>query len=94
MPMFRKRPVEIEAVQFTGSGDSCTALTEFFGGPAAGVARWKSCTYDGGYIVTLEGDMEFRPGDWIIRGVQGEFYPCKADIFEATYEPAQTSAAN
>lgn len=38
------------------------------------------------YIPTLEGDMHVTQGDWIIRGVQGEFYPCKPDIFEATYE--------
>ena len=40
-------------------------------------------------IRTLEGDMRAIPGDWIIRGVQGEFYPCKPDIFEATYEEAE-----
>ncbi len=39
-------------------------------------------------INTLEGRMHAAPGDWIIRGVQGELYPCKADIFAATYEPA------
>jgi hypothetical protein len=38
-------------------------------------------------IATLEGDMTASPGDWIIKGVKGEFYPCKPDIFEATYEP-------
>ena len=38
-------------------------------------------------IKTLEGDMRGDPGDWIIRGVKGEFYPCKPDIFEATYDP-------
>jgi hypothetical protein len=38
-------------------------------------------------ISTLEGDMRADPGDWIIRGIKGEFYPCKPDIFEATYEP-------
>lgn len=38
-------------------------------------------------VPTLEGDMLARPNDWIIRGVQGEFYPCKPDIFAATYEP-------
>lgn len=37
-------------------------------------------------IETLEGTMEARPGDWIIRGIKGELYPCKADIFEKTYE--------
>jgi len=40
------------------------------------------------YIETLEGRMMATPGDWIIKGVNGEFYPCKPDIFEATYEPA------
>lgn len=41
------------------------------------------------YIATLEGTMTARDGDYIIRGVKGEFYPCKPDIFEATYEPAE-----
>ncbi len=40
-------------------------------------------------IVTLEGTMQAEPGDWIITGVKGEVYPCKPDIFEATYEPAE-----
>lgn len=40
-------------------------------------------------ILTLEGKMTADVGDWIIRGVKGEFYPCKPDIFEATYEPAE-----
>ena len=47
--------------------------------------------YNNDYIAipTLEGMMVARPGDWIIRGVKGELYPCKADIFEATYEAVQ-----
>lgn len=49
---------------------------------------WEYC-HDGGIdIKTLEGTMHASPGDWIIRGVKGELYPCKPDIFEATYEPA------
>jgi hypothetical protein len=40
-------------------------------------------------IATLEGDMWVAVGDWIIKGVKGEFYPCKPDIFDATYEPAE-----
>jgi len=40
-------------------------------------------------IQTLEGEMRADPGDWIIQGVKGEFYPCKPDIFDATYEPAE-----
>lgn len=42
------------------------------------------------FIPTLEGKMTALPGDWIIRGVKGEFYPCKPDIFEATYEPVES----
>lgn len=85
---FRKRPIVIEAIHFTGTGESCTAVTAFFGTPYAGTHRWKSTTNHGGWIITPEGEMEFKPGDWIIRGVKGEYYPCRADIFEATYEPA------
>ena len=43
--------------------------------------------HDHGWIDTLEGGHVVCPGDWIIKGVKGEFYPCKPDIFEATYEP-------
>lgn len=85
---YRKLPVEIDAIQFTGTGESCTAVTEFLGGNRSGNHHWKSCTNDGGWIVTLEGSMEFSPGDWIIKGVAGEFYPCKDSIFRATYEAA------
>lgn len=84
---YRKRPVEIQAVQFTGTGESCTEVTEFLGGSYSGNQRWNSTTNTGGVILTLEGEMAFRPGDWIVRGVKGEFYPVRADIFEATYEP-------
>lgn len=58
--------------------------------PASGV----SINPDTGFmlIATLEGVMQAKPGDWIIRGVQGEFYPCKPDIFEATYEPVEVAA--
>lgn len=83
---FRKKTVEIQAIQFLGVGESCTAVTEFLGGPAAGGHRWKTRTYEGGWIITLEGEMEFVPGDWIIKGVAGEFYPCKPWIFEASYD--------
>jgi len=82
---FRKKPVVIEAVQFTGDG-SYDTVTDFLGGFFAPTHYRKACTDNGGFINTLEGEMEFRPGDWIIRGVKGEYYPCKPDIFEATYE--------
>lgn len=81
---FRKRPVEIEAVQLTredfGAARDFVPLELF---AAAGLGP------DGRAFLkirTLEGTMRADEGDWIIRGVAGEFYPCKPDIFEATYE--------
>lgn len=83
MPRFRKIPVEIEAVQWDGQN---LAAIEAFVGKALDAA-WSV----GGYcfINTLEGRTNAVVGDWIIRGVKGEFYLCKPDIFEATYEPAR-----
>jgi hypothetical protein len=77
MPKFRKKPVVIEARQYTRNGME-----------AEQVAAWCSGrqTVDGCVIHTLEGDHLANYGDWIIRGVKGEFYPCKPDIFEQTYE--------
>lgn len=74
---FRKKPVVIEAVQFTGNFDE---IEEFVGG---------DCCFNKGELVvaTLEGPLRASNNDWIIKGVKGEFYPCKPDIFEATYEP-------
>lgn len=87
MPKFRKRPVVIEAWQFTDA--------------ALGKPEWLKSALNGGLIwcqggkepymtvSTLEGEMRANLGDWIIRGVKGELYPCKPDIFDATYEPAE-----
>lgn len=76
---FRKKPVIIEAVQYDGTLLSVEALD--------GLECSQTLTSDTIQIETLEGTMTANPGDWIIRGVKGEFYPCKPDIFEATYEP-------
>ena len=92
MPTYRKRPVEIQAVRFTGSGESYMRVIEFLGDPHGENHRWMPRTRDGGFIVTLEGEMQFHPGDWIIRGFAGEFYPCRDDIFRATYEPTGEAA--
>jgi hypothetical protein len=79
---YRKKPVEVEAMQVTES-TPFTAVAEFVGQEIeVGVDRI--------VIHTLEGDMRVSPDDWIIRGVKGEFYPCKPDIFAATYEPVTT----
>ncbi len=77
---FRKKPVEIEAVQWTG--ENRDEIKAFIDEAAFGFAFGELS------IHTLEGSMKASPGDWIIRGVQGEHYPCKPDIFEATYDPA------
>ena len=74
---YRKKPVEIEAVQYTG--DNFQDLAEFVGKDLV-------VGLNGMYIRTLEGDMLVSIGDYVIRGVNGEFYPCKPDIFEKTYE--------
>ncbi|XTQ92566.1 hypothetical protein ACQR5W_11640 [Xanthomonas sacchari] len=97
---FRKKPVVIEAKQFTGGAQSATPIIDWIleGGHTA---RWREAAEPvfienvghNGWpealaIDTLEGTMDAAPGDWVIRGVQGEFYPCKPDIFAATYDPA------
>lgn len=78
---YRKKPVEIEAIQFTGK--NANAIAHFVG--EASTIRPGPSQID---IRTLEGTMTASKNDWIIKGVQGEFYPCKPDIFAATYEPA------
>src|SRR5437764_564114 len=82
MRRFRKLPVEIEAIQFTGTDENFIEITDW-----AGDVWYRSPHHTKLFIKTLEGDMEASLGDWIIKGVKGEFYPCKPDIFEATYEP-------
>ena len=83
MARYRKKPVVIDAVQL----------------PVSSAPAWLADAMDESRILlfadgtarvpTLEGDMMASPGDWIIRGVKGELYPCKPDIFEQTYQPAE-----
>ena len=84
MPQFRKKPVVIEAMQFDGSIQSADALEEWSKGATR--CRLAPDFTVAVYVTTLEGVMAAAPGDWIIKGVKGEFYPCKPDIFAATYE--------
>lgn len=84
---FRKKPVIIEAVQWNGR--SLELLWDL------DPERKQPFTIDGSggcMIHTSEGVMRADPTDWIIKGVKGEFYPCKADIFEATYERVSEEA--
>lgn len=89
MPRFRKKPVVITAVKFRGSTSQAVAIERWMAGDAYIDPRISTRDMRTLRIETLEGVMEASAGDWIIRGVQGEFYPCKPDIFEATYEPAE-----
>ena len=80
MQKFRKKPVVIEAIQYPCEHPAlrkCECYKD---------SRLACSACGNEYIQTLEGAMVVRPGDWIIKGVQGEFYPCKPDIFEQTYE--------
>lgn len=84
---FRKKPVEIEAVQWMGS--NTVEISKFVGESLDNIS---SPPYTGILIIeTLEGDMKASKGDWIIRGVKGEFYPVRGDIFAETYEKIQDS---
>lgn len=85
---YRKKPVVIEAIQFQDNAETIAGLADFidnqdlrinYADPDNPVIK----------IETLEGVMTASVGDYIIKGVQGEFYPCKQDIFKQTYEVAE-----
>lgn len=96
MARYCKKPVEIDAVQWDGTADGATPIIDWILGNGSTAnyvcSNPDRCSETDGdtphwiSIRTLEGDMTASVGDWIIRGVQGEFYPCKPDIFAATYE--------
>lgn len=78
MAKFIKKPIIVEAIQWFKHGDHSE------------VKRVASAADPNmGIICTLEGLMNVTPGDWIIKGIKGEYYPCKPDIFEATYDPIE-----
>lgn len=88
---FTKRPVTIEAIQYD-EHDPTPAIEWIRDNDGSAWLETRIATASRPAVIaieTLEGTMNAQPGDWIIRGVQGEFYPCKPDIFEATYKPAQ-----
>jgi len=86
MPMkkFKKKPVVIEAIELRG--DTFDEIENILGvdgmGLGDGTSKDETCIT----IATLEGDMNAHKGDWIIKDIKGEFYPCKPDIFDALYE--------
>lgn len=84
---FRKKPVVIEAIQWDGTNKRLDDIRRFMkpNYPARGTETHP----DSLMIHTLEGDHRADKGAWIIKGVKGEFYPCKPDIFEQTYEEVE-----
>lgn len=88
---YRKRPVTIEALKFDGTLSSLRVIQNYFQtidtlacdiNSSSRVTFWKIATLEGGHIVSV--------GDYVIRGIKGEYYPCKPDIFEMTYEPIES----
>lgn len=88
MGQYRKKPVVVEALRWEGSMDSQREIVNWSSGVVVGM-------FGGAFdepqryfleIYTLEGTMRAEIGDWVIRGVQGEYYPCRDDIFRMTYE--------
>jgi hypothetical protein len=100
MGIYRKKPVEVEAIQFDGVEQVDDFSTPMFEGSFDDVPDWLADAMakresepgavfafgDGLTVVTLEGAHRASPGDWIIRGVNGELYPCKPNIFAKTYD--------
>ncbi len=97
---YRKKPVVIEAIQATGTQDSNRSILDWTRESKTPASMNRRVTYldDGSAladdepclsIATLEGAHLVSPGDWIIKGVAGEFYPCKPDIFHQTYDPVE-----
>ena len=88
---YRKKPVEIEAVQYTGNNEH--EIMDFAGDARVRCVPMSMTLRPAITIDTLEGVMTASEGDFIIRGVKGELYPCKPDIFAATYEAVDSENA-
>jgi hypothetical protein len=82
MKKYRKKPVVIEAIKYDGG--NYMSIEKFMYGYNVRITSNNQLL-----IPTLEGEMKCQEGDWIIRGVKGEFYPCKPDIFDQTYEEVE-----
>lgn len=82
----RKKPVVVGVAYFDGSDQAVRGIVEWSGGKVVLAPTTNPVGTNWLHCATLEGVMRASPGDYIIRGMKGEFYPCKPDIFEATYE--------
>ncbi len=86
MAKYRKKPVIINAIKFTGNYQEVFNWVSQWHDKDEGPRMWAAYEDTELIIDTLEGEMRANIGDFIVRGVKGEFYPCKPDIFEQTYE--------
>ena len=93
MAKYRKKPVVIEAIQYTGNNivEIIKFMQEGANGNKSRYLRYLRYNAKKGeyFILTPEGKYKLTEGDYIVKGVKGEFYPCKPDIFEMTYEEVQ-----
>ena len=99
MAKYRKKPVVIDAIQWPADielreeddpiHDEIDAWFRGMGADPDKIMMMDDGTIS---IATLEGEMAAQPGDWVIRGIKGEFYPCKPDIFDATYEKVKENS--
>lgn len=88
MKVYRKKPVEVEAVQWDGSRDHATTIIDWIDAHGGTAKYEQPFLGQPAHIAirTLEGEMLTSVLDFVIKGVQDEFYPCRADIFKATYD--------
>lgn len=89
---YRKRPITISTIEFDGTEASAVGICDWMaaqGSPGIGSFHIGNDGVPSALIIkTLEGDMAASPGDFVVRGTRGEFYPVKPDIFAEVYEPA------
>jgi hypothetical protein len=85
---YRKKPVVIEAIQYLGE-ENISKLHDWFEESSSSRELIYNPDDNEYYIKTLEGNMKVNKGDYIIKGVKGEYYPCKPDIFKQTYEKVE-----
>ena len=90
---YRKKPVIIEAIQFEDNADCILTIHEFMGGKTT-MVNYEDKGNPYIKIKTLEGTVKASVGDYIIKGVNGEFYPCKPDIFTKTYDEVTEKSKN
>lgn len=84
MPMFRKIPVEVEAIQFTG--ENALEMTDFGDGAILHMRASDQLRVNTSLITGRQGVAYAGVGDWVVKGVKGEVYPCRDDVFKLTYE--------